>query len=383
MKSSNEMPVFLARGLKIGIPAIILIILTLFMVKWVTVAGNEMGVLETWSGGVQPEPLPSRTHWFFPGYTNTVYRYDMGIQVFVMNDNKTDKYIGRDADAFRVASSEGQEMVISSVTQWRINPKKLVELHKFVRDNIEDRLIRPVVMRVIKDSATTKKAIDAYSGEGLVKLQNSIQEALTDEKGELAERGIVVENFLIEHIELDANYIGEIRLRQVATQKKLKAEEETKYAEAQALQAKAMAQADYNKRVVEADRDKKVGILKAEENAEIQVLAAKADAEKVALAAAADAKKVVLAAEAEKDQSLLRAQGVEALGKAEAEALRLKLSAFSVQGSDNYTKVEIAKQMATAFSGIKGYLPADLSVNVLSENFLRSIDGLLNPAKKP
>lgn len=366
-----------------------LLILFLFMVRIVTIEGNQIGVKETWSEGVVDEPMQPGTYILIPGWSQRVYPYDVSTQVFVMNDKKEEKangesvYQGRDEDAYHVQSAEGQDMTISLNVQWRIDPAKVVEIHKNVRNNVEEKIIRTVVMRVVKDEATTRKAVDAYSGEGLVKLQNDIHRDLSNPNGELSKRGIIVDNFVIEGIQLDEKYIGEIRARQVATQKKSRAEEETKAAEAEALKAKAEAQADFNKRVVEAERDKEVAILKAEQEAKAQVLAAKADAEKVELAANADKKKIVLAAEGEKEAGILKALSIEAIGKAEAEATKLKLTAYAVPGSDNFTRIEVAKSMSQGFSNIRGYLPSNMSVNVLSENFTRAVENFLgSPSAK-
>jgi len=395
-----------------GIAAIVLLIFSLIAVRIKTVRGNEVGVKETWSEGVVAEPLFPSTYVLFPGWSQTIYTYDMGSQVFEMNDQapapdpkaKTPPAVKREG-SYHVQSAEGQDLGISLNLRWRLDSAKLVEYHKTIRTDPEGKLIRPLVQRVVKDEATMLKAIDAYSGAGLVKLQADIQRDLTNPNGELAKRGIIVESFVIEGIRLDDKYIGEIRARQVATQQKLRADEETKAAEAGALKAKAEAAADFNKRVVEAERDQRVAILKAEQEAKAQVLSAQASAEKVELAAKAAQKQVVLAAEAdaqkveleakasktrtvlaaegEKDSGVLRAQAIEAIGKAEAEATKLKLSAFAVPGSDNYTRIKVSEQMAISFGNIKGYLPADMSVHVISENFLRSLDAMMGgPQKK-
>lgn len=172
----------------LAICLIVGLIVTFTAVKFVTVKGNEYGVRETWWSGVDNTILQPKTHPLFPGFMQTVYIYDGASQVFVMNDKPmhVEKLAaGREKDAYLVQSQEGQDMYISLNLRWRIDPAKLVSLHKTVRKDIEEKIIRPVVMRVVKDEATRLKAIDAYSGEGLVKLQTSIQSSLTGvEKGE-------------------------------------------------------------------------------------------------------------------------------------------------------------------------------------------------------
>jgi regulator of protease activity HflC (stomatin/prohibitin superfamily) len=132
--------------------------------------------------------------------------------------------------------------------------------------------------------------------------------------------------------------------------------------------------------VVQAERDRQVYILKIEQETEGTILTAKAEAEKTMVAVKAEADRLVKTAESQKQADLFKAQAIEALGKAEAEATRLKLTAYGAAGSDNYTKIQVAESMGKAFSGIKGYLPADMKVHVISENFMKSLDSFMRPA---
>ncbi len=396
MSESNS----IARTIKLvmlGIAGIVGLIVMFTMVKFVTVKGNEYGVLETWNGGVSSEILQPKTHVLFPGFMKTVFIYDGASQVFVMNNKSaaTEKTaVGRDADAYLVQSQEGQDMTISLNLRWRIDPKQLISIHKTVRQDIEDKIIRPVVMRVVKDKATKMKAIDAYSGEGLVKLQQEIQDALSGkdqkETDELAERGVIVENFVIEHIELDPNYIAEIKKKQIATQQQLRAVEEEKAATAEALVAKAKAQADLNTKVVGAERDAKIMVVGAQADNEKVIIAAKAAAEQVTIAAKAAAEQVRVAAEAKKEQMALEgegeklrmiaeAEGTLAKGKAEATAKQLMLDSYKAAGADAYVKVEVAKALSEGTKGIQGYLPNNFNPTVISGNFMDAIMAILNP----
>lgn len=365
-EQSNSDPLVKLAG--IGVIFLVIVAVLFLAFDITTIKGNELGVKETWSSGVVNEVYQPKMYFLMPG--ETLYPYDASSQVFVMNDKPSAQERiaqGREKDAYKVQSSEGQDMTISLNLRWRINPLKLVEIHKTVRNDIEEKLIRPVVMRVVKDEATKMKAIDAYSGEGLVRLQASIQTALTGsgEGAELKERGVIVESFVVERIELDPKYIEEIKGKQIATQKTLRAAEEQKAAEAQALVAKAEAQADFNKRTVEAERDAKV-----------MVTAAQAENEKAILTAKAEQQKLTLEAEGKKAAMIATAEGTLAMGKAEAQAKELMLKAYAAPGADSWVKVEVSKNLSTGISGIKGYLPSDLQVNLLTENFTKAVDSL-------
>jgi regulator of protease activity HflC (stomatin/prohibitin superfamily) len=336
-----------------------IVCLALFEIK--TVKGNEMGVKETWNDGVIEKVFPPKTYFLFPGFSQEIISYDMSAQVSKM-------------DNYRVQSQEGQDLTIAVRLQWRRDATKLVNQHKTVRNQIDDKIITPVLMRVVKDEATAKKAIDVFSGDGLVALQASIQRRLSDPKGELAEKGVTVENFVIVHIELDPKYIEEIKGRQIATQRQLRAVEEQKAAEAEALVAKSKAQADLNKAVVEAKRDAEVKVIAATAQNEQVVISAKASQEQAILAATGEKQKLILEADGKKQANIAEAEGLLALGKAKAESQKLQLQAYAVQGADGYIKTQIAESMSRAFSNIKGFLPSDMKISVIASDYEKAVN---------
>lgn len=365
-----------------SIVILIVLVLGIITLKIVTVEGNQLGVKETWSGGVDTNILQPKTYFLFPGWSQDVYKYDASSQVFVMNDtaSRVEKVAeGREKDSYLVQSQEGQDMQISLNLRWRIDPSKLISIHKTVRQSIEEKIIRPVVMRVVKDEATTMKAIDAYSGEGLVKLQTDIQRALTGsgEGKELSERGVIVENFVIEHIELDPKYIEEIKGKQIATQKTLRAAEEQKAAEAEALVAKAKAQAEYNTKLVAQQLLATNMVINAQAENEKAIIAAKAEQQKLTITAEGEKQKLTLEAEGKKAAMIATAEGTLAMGKAEATAKELLLKAYMTAGTNAYVQVEVAKHMADGFKNIQGYLPGNINITTLSRNFVDAVGNIM------
>ncbi len=367
---------------RVGVSAVLLVVILVagsITVHIEPVSGNEMGILETWGGGVADEPLLPKTYVYVPGFLYEVFLYDMSSQVYVMNDLPGSQEFaqGREKDSYPVQSAEGQDMHISMNLRWRLDPVHLVQIHKTVRRDFEEKLIRPVLMRVVKDEATICSAIEAYSGIGLVELQKRIEARLVSDEEDMSQRGIIVENFVIEGIRLDPDYIKEIKGRQVAVQKELRAKQEEQAALAEAQKAKAEAQADYERQVVAAERDKKVFVLAAEQNAEKEVIAANAAAKKLVVAAEAQKQEQVLIAEGKREASENEAAAIMALGKANADAKKLELSAWAVEGAENYVTIEIAKSMAEAFGNIDGYLPQDMNITVLGDTFRNAIDSLM------
>lgn len=349
--------------------AVFFFAVSLFTLNIETIRGNELGVKETWSGGVSAEPLPPKTHIFWPmGFTVNVTHYDMSSQVYVMNDKpSTEEFAkGRERDSYQIQSKEGQDMFVSLQVRWRFDPEKIVNIHKTVRENFEEKVLRPTLLRAVKDEGTKREAIVAYSGPGLVELQQAIETRLRDPEGEVRASGIIVENFVIEGIRLDPQYIEQIKARQVSVQAELRARQEEKTALAEAEKAKADAQADYNRQIVAAERDKAVGVLKAQEEAEVRIV----DAE-------ARKQETVLQAEAKQEASKAEAAAILAVGNAKAEAIRVEMAAYGEVGSENYVMMKVSENMAEAFKNIDGYLPQDMNITILSENFMSSIKGLM------
>lgn len=138
-----------------------------------------------------------------------------------------------------------------------------------------------------------------------------------------------------------------------------------------------MAQADYEKTLVEARRDKEKGVLEAEKLAQQQVLAAEASAKQVALQAEAEKNRNVLLAQGEKEAAINRAQAIEALGRAEAEAKKLGLSAYAVPGADAFVKIEVSKNLAAAFQNVKGYLPSNVNYSTVGKDFNGAVNALV------
>lgn len=330
-----------------------------------TVGGNELGVKETWSGGVDPTVYQPKTYFLTPGWSQDMYTYDMSPKVLQM--------------PFKVRCSDNQTLTMTLRYQWRYDPKQIINVHKTYKTHsgvrggdeiIEKRLINQVLISAVNTEATRKTAISAYSGEGFVELQEAIKSRLTQD-AELTQY-IITDNFAISEPTFeDHDYIGEINKRQVAQQRELRAKQEELAAIAEANRAKAEAQSDLNRRVVEAERDKQV-----------QVLASEAAAAQQVNAATAAASQVTIAATAEKEAADLKAQAITALGAAEAEATKLRLTAYSAPGSENFVRVEVAKQVAVAYGGIRGYLPEGMTTNLFTGNFMDSVRSLMGePAR--
>jgi hypothetical protein len=343
----------------------------------VEVTASDVGVLETWEDGVMPEPLMSRTYIVLPN--ERLYLHSLDQQLLLVGANNPAH------PEYKVQSSDNQDMYFTLRVQWRRAYELISHLHRRVKPGatpeeskrlVEDKLIVPNVLGTLAAASTVKEAITVYSGMGKVELREAVLKALQDPKGALALDGIKIDDIVID-IRLEEAYVGHIQGRQIAQVRKTRADAEAIAADAEALVSKAEAQKQYNIRVTEANTKKEEVDLAAQGLAAQTVAAATAKAKEVELAAIADAAKVKLDAAAKLEAALAEAKGILAIGEAQASADKLKYVAFESPGAAIFAKIEVSKNMGTAFSGIKGYLPESMSITTLGADFQKAIEALV------
>lgn len=81
----------------------------------------------------------------------------------------------------------------------------------------------------------------------------------------------------------------------------------------------------------------------------------------------------------ERAAELNRAVGIQAVGQAEAEDNKLKLTSFSAPDSENYVKVEVAKQFAAGLNNVR-FFPANATYNTIASDFDKGLSLLVGSA---
>lgn len=328
-----------------------------------TVEGNQRVVIQDWNNGVEKETVGAGTY-FYPLFFKKYYKYNIGTEKFIMGES--DLYNGEgseyvDYPPFTVTTGgQGKEQpaTFSVTLQYRLDPEKLVALHKKAQERYEDLVIKPALTRIISDQATELQVLAFYSGQGRVALQKNIEKAISNNSS-LNKVGIIVETFVIDRIRLDSAFVSEITGRQLATQKKLRAIEEAKAAQEMAKQVEAEAQADKLKRIVQAEALKQEKIKGAEALNESRILAAKAEAEEIKQKATAERYR--------KEQD---AKGLLAQGLAQAKvAKEKKMSKYDGVAGKRQALVEIEQAKSDRLKN------ANISGVVTEKTFMMLTDG--------
>jgi regulator of protease activity HflC (stomatin/prohibitin superfamily) len=387
------------KGLIAGSALVLVAIVVLFSTYTIkTVHGNEVGVMETWEKGVLPDSLPPKTY-FYNKWTESIYTYQTSGQVYAMNDKEEPFAEGRRVDPLVINSKDNQQVVFHIIVTWRIDPKYVVDLHKHYRNNIEERLLRPSIVKAMSVRGTLQDAIDLYSGPTLNQLRTDVEHDLRDA---LHPNGIEVDSFVIEKPTfLNKEYVDNIERRQVQIIVQSRAHEEQLANDALALAEKAKAQIDLNTRVVAAEAAKQVAIKEQEAKAQMAIVQTNADAQNTVTKQKAESEKIVIAAKAEadrliavsegnrqsqintangaRDAEIARAVGIRAVGESTALANKLLLESYSVAGSDNYTRIQVADKFANAMSAVR-YYPPNATFNTIASDFSHGLSLLATPS---
>jgi len=335
----------------VGLGSFLFFISFFLVFNWQHVKGNERLVTQNFRTGVSQEIVSSGTFFYVP-LTTTVYKYNVGTEKFIMGNKAL--YNGKGSDfvdypAYTITTGgngKEQPATFSVTLQYRLDPTKLVALHNKAQNSYEDLIIKPALTRIISDQATILSVLDFYSGTGRVDLQRNIEKAIS-EHPELSGAGIMVETFVIDSIDLDKAYVEEITGRQLASQKKLRAVEETRAAEEVAKRVEAEAEADKLKKIVEADAAKQQRVKAAE----------------------ASAQETKLAAEASRFQKEQDAKGLLAQGTAEAEVAQKKaLAKYAGEAGARQAQVEIEMARVDLFKNMKidGVLPEKTILTIIN-----------------
>lgn len=344
----------------------------LISVKVRTVHGNEIGVLETYSG-VDPTPLQPGTYFWMLGFGKEVYTYETSGQVLDMND-------------VEVNSSDNQQVILHVKTTYLIDPAHVVDLHKHYRSRIENNLLVPEEVNYIGRRARVMKAIDLYSGDSLNIFQTQVEQDL---KKSMVTNGLMVTQFIIRKPDFkNQEYVNKIEQRQLAIATESMALEQQKANQALADAAKTAALKQQYEEVVQAQTAAQRMVINQQAQSDKATIQTKADAlnlvtnqeaaaQVTVINAKAEAARQIAISEANKQAEINRAVGIRAVGGATADANKLLLTSYSVAGADYYTRIQVAKSFADAFSGVKGWLPNNMSMNFVAENYSKSVQLLM------
>lgn len=267
-RASRRLPV---KG--IGSSALILLVVSglLFILGsgLVYVESNERGVVKTVrAGGVRPEALDSGLHWIVP-VVEQVVTYDISNQTYTMSFIPQDGQVQGD-DSIRARTKDGQEVIIDASVIYRIDPAKVVELHRVWQNNYESGVVRPEVRGVIRDG------VSQYGVEEVVSTKRAEMVEIISEQliESFAENNLELLDFILRDIHFSEEYAAAVEQKQIAEQQAQQAFFVVEQRKQEAEQARQVAQGQADAAVIAARGAAEARLIQAEAEARANELLA-------------------------------------------------------------------------------------------------------------
>ena len=228
-------------GILIGSIALI----TAFTTIEVVPAGY-VGVVYNLNGGITGETLSQGVSFVSP--TKDVKKYPVSNEIYKWSSKANEG--GETNDSIRVGSKDGKQITMDIQLSLCVKPEKAPDLYKTYRgrdfDTIVDLEVKPKVKEILNSLCKKEEVFEIYTSK-TASISESATEILSKE---LEKMGIVLKDFSITDVNLDAE--TQTALDKVQAEKLKKAEAQAK-AENTLIEAQANAKALETKSQAEAN----------------------------------------------------------------------------------------------------------------------------------
>jgi len=254
-------------GTTVVIVLVLAIVLTTLGAGLVYVESNERGVVKTISaGGVRPEALGPGLHWILP-VVEQVVTYSISNQSYTMSAATQEGQVTGD-DSIRARTKDGQEVILDASVLYRIDPKKVVQLHIVWQNNYENGIIRPEARGIIRDAASQYGVEEVVSTKRLEMVQY-----ITDELSKtLSDNNLELVDFILRDIHFSDEYAAAVETKQIAEQQAQQAKFVVEQKKQEAEQARQVAQGQADAAVIAAKGAADAQIIQAEAQAKANEL---------------------------------------------------------------------------------------------------------------
>ncbi|MDH3601202.1 MAG: prohibitin family protein [Candidatus Tectomicrobia bacterium] len=184
-------------------------------------------------GGIRPQPVRAGLHVIFP-YLERDVRYPIFWQTYTMS-HLPEEGTELGNDSIRARTSDGQEVRLSCSVIFRLDFEQLVTVHIDWQDRYIQELVRPLTRGFVRTQVSqfTVREVNSSVRKALeATLDQRLRQALAD-------KGFILDQFLLRDITFTTEYAEAVELKQVAFEG-----EEEKAHEAQQIRNLAEGQAE-------------------------------------------------------------------------------------------------------------------------------------------
>lgn len=231
----------------VTIPFLIVMGLNLLGAALVFNQPNEVGVVISFlsPGGIRPQTLRGGFHLIAP-FIEQVEKYSIAWQTYTMSGSQEEGDFGGN-DSIRARTSDGQEVYLDCSIIFRVDADQAVLVHIDWQHRYVEGLVRPVARGIVRREVSQFTADEVNSF-----LRRQLEANLDQQLSlELANKGFIVDQFLLRDITFSPEYARAVEEKQVALQAQISAEYEAERtrrlaqgrADAVFIEAKARSQA--------------------------------------------------------------------------------------------------------------------------------------------
>lgn len=224
--------------------------------------------------GMRKEPITSGLHWVWPMVEKPII-YPISWQTYTMSSTPFEGQ-RKHGDPITARTLDSQEVKMDISIIFRLDPDKIVELHRYWQDRYAEELMRPGVRAFVRRQVSQYK-VDEVNSDKRAELANLLD---TDLKEIAKQNGIIIKRVLLRNIAFTDQYAASVERKQVALEGEIQKQHEARQIEnlakgkARKIELIARAEADAVK-------------IKAKAKADARLIQAKAEAKALQLVAKA------------------------------------------------------------------------------------------------
>lgn len=239
-------------------PLLIPIGFTLFTMALVFVPPQEVGVVISLisPGGLRPQPLRAGLHWIVPilewKETYPIYWQTYTMSGVAAQANGAISTGEGPQDSIRARTSDGQEVYLDTSIIFRVDEQQVVAIHVEWQKRYVTDLVSPLIRGEVRSqiSQFTAREVNSSARRDLeITLDRQLRE-------QLAEKGLVVDRFLLRDITFSPEFVAAIESKQVAVERQSQADYE---AERQRVLAQGDADAAVTRATGQAESLRLIG----------------------------------------------------------------------------------------------------------------------------
>lgn len=189
----------------------IVLLVTLFKMMIVVPAGKRV-VLFNVLVGVEHRTLGEGMHLVVP-FVQTPVAYNVRTNTYTMSGRDAEGQVTGD-DALECLTSDGQKIRVDMSVIYRLIPEEVWMLHREIGPDYEDKIIRPEISSIARNTFTNYTVVDIYSHKR-DQVQAEIGQRL---KQSLAKYHIDVDETMIRNVTFSEAFAHAIEQKQVALQ---------------------------------------------------------------------------------------------------------------------------------------------------------------------